>query len=144
MEMLFQRSRDVLAATMATVLFVSAMGCSISESVKSSSKIVSSPFKSSGSSSPGDEYRQDVRDFTAAYLKSGGDAAKLKQEIGSVAEKHGVTDWENNQSTYTGLGEGLAKAGLSEVEFDAYSRTLADTDEQEKWLKEGYDSYEPK
>src|SRR6185503_16178343 len=66
-------------------------GCSISESVKSSSDIISSPSKSSKSSSHGDEYRNDVRDFTATYLKSGGNPEKLEAEISAVAEKRGVT-----------------------------------------------------
>jgi hypothetical protein len=137
--------KAVPAAVLSVVLASSIWGCSLADSSKSSSDIVSSPLKSSsGSSSPSDEYRHDVRDFTAAFLKSGGDASTLKQEIGTVAEKHGVTDWESNKSTYTGLGEGLAKAGVSKIELEAYQRTLADTDEQAGWMKEGYDSYESK
>jgi hypothetical protein len=125
------------------VVAVAVAGCSFVESSKSSSKIVSSPFtSSSNSSSPGDKYRADVRDYTAAYLKSGGNPAELKQSIASVADKHGVSDWEVDQSTYLGLGEGLHKAGLSEAELDAYKSTLAGGAEQENWMQDGYDSYE--
>ena len=144
MEKLSRRSRNGVTAIVLLVVLAPVFGCSLSDSSKSSSDIISSPIKSSsGSSSPSDEYRQDVRDFTAAYLKSGGDASRLKQEIGTVAEKHGVTDWEHNRSTYTGLGEGLRKTGLSKAELQAYQSTLTDSEEQAAWMKEGYDSYNP-
>ena len=135
----------ILPMVVAVLVITGTAACSsISKSVESSSKIVSSPITSlSASSSPGDQYRADVRDFTAAFLKSGGDASQLKSEIAEVAEKHGVTDWERDESTYTGLGEGLRKAGESQAGLDAFKRTLAGNDEQAKWMQEGYDDYEP-
>jgi hypothetical protein len=139
------RARRTLAVAAVFVLVTSALGCSFVESSKSSSKIISSPFKSSSnSSSPEDDYKNDVRDFTAAFLRSGGDASRLKQEVATVAEKHGVSDWEDNSSTFEGLGEGLRKAGLSGAELDAYKRNLASNEEQAGWMQDGYESYEPK
>ncbi len=116
-------------------------GCSLSYSSKSISKSVSSPLiSSSRSSSPEDKYFNDVRDFTAAYVQSGGSADSLRREIGALAEKHGVTDWENDESTYKGIGAGLAKAGRRQLEVDAFKTNLATTHEQSKWLQKGFDS----
>jgi len=116
-------------------------GCSFSYSSKSISKSVSSPFTSSSrSSSPEDKYFNDVRDFTAAYVQSGGNVDGLRREIGALAKKHGVTDWENDESTYKGIGAGLAKAGRRQVEVDAFKTNLTTTPEQAQWLQKGYDS----
>ena len=119
-----------------------AAGCgSFSDSSKSISKSISSPIQSSSrSSSPGDRYKDDVRGFTAAYMKSGGDPSNLKSEVGTVAEKHGVTDWESNKSTYLGIGAGMADAKVTPAELDGYKATITTTEEQAQWMQEGYDS----
>ena len=134
-------------ALLVLVVAVSIAGCgslsdssgSISRSVSTS---ISSPFESSShSSSPEDAYRDDVRDFTAAYLKSGGDPSKLRGEVGTVAKKHGITDWERNPATYQGIGGGLAKGGASQAELDAYKLTIAGGDQQAvQWMQDGYDN----
>lgn len=114
-------------------------GCSASS--KSSSTILSSPSVSlSRSSSPEDAYRSDVRDFTAAHVQSGGTADGLVREIGELAQKHGITDWESHQATFRAVGEGLAKAGYRQVQVDAFKKNLTKTEEQAKWLQEGFDS----
>jgi hypothetical protein len=106
-----------------------------------SSKIISSPITSSSkSSSPEDAYREDVRDYTAAHLKSGGGADDLRREIGKLAAKHGVSDWEGSEATYRGMGEGLAKAGYRQVEVDAFKKNMSETAEQADWIQDGYDS----
>jgi hypothetical protein len=130
------------AVVVAVGLVALGAGCgSLSASSKSISKSISSPFKSSSrSSSPADAYRDDVRDFTAAYMKSGGDPSKLKAEVSSVAEKHGVTDWESSESTYVGIGAGLAEAKVSSAELEAYKKTIATNAEQAQWMQKGYDS----
>ena len=87
-------------------------GCSISASSKSSSD-------SSASSSPESEeaqYRNDVRDYTAAYVKSGGRIEDYRRQLGVLAKQRGITDWEQNPMTYDGIGRGLGKAKVSQVE----------------------------
>jgi hypothetical protein len=118
------------------------LGCgSLSKSSKSISASISSPFTSSSrSSSPGDAYRNDVRDFTAAYMRSGGDPSQLKAQISSVAEKNGVTDWESSEATYTGIGAGMSQADVKPAELEAYKKTIATNDEQAQWMQSGYDS----
>ena len=134
--------RTVSILSILTVwLAVAAGGCSFSESSKSSSKSSSSPFTSSSRSSGSeDEYKADVRDFTAAYFRSNGRPEDLRRKIADLAEKHGVSDWQQHESTYRGVGEGLAKAGVRQVEVDAVKTSLADNEQQARWIQEGYDS----
>lgn len=136
------RASPFFAVLIAVALAGSVAGCgSFSASSKSISKSISSPIKSSSrSSSPGDVYKNDVRDFTAAYMKSGGDPAKLKTEVGTIAEKHGVTDWESSKSTYEGIGAGMAQANVTPAELEAYKKTIATNDQQAQWMQDGYDS----
>lgn len=116
-------------------------GCSLSYSSKSISKSVSSPFTSSSkSSSPEEEEAKEVEETTAAHVEAGGDAMALRREIGAVAAKHGVTDWETDEPTFRGIGAGLAKAGQRQVEVDAFKDVLATSPKQAEWLQGGYDS----
>lgn len=134
------RPRLPMPAVLAALSAVS-MGCSLSDSSVSISKSISSPIASSSrSSSPEDAYTTDVRDFTAAYMKSGGRPEELRREISALAQKHGISDWEQNKATFRGVGAGLAKAGARQVEVDAFKQNLTTTDEQAKWMQEAYDS----
>ena len=94
-------------------------GCSISYSFGKSSDSVSSI---SDSSSPSDDdektaYSQDVRELTIAYLQSGEQPDEYMREIGHIAQAHGVTDWERQQTTFVAIGEGLKRAGIQEAEL---------------------------
>ena len=110
-------------------------------SFSTSSKIISSPFTSSSKSSSREQaYREDVSDYTAAHLQSGGSIDELRRKIGSLAEKYGITDWENNESTFRAIGAGLAKAGYRQVQVDAFKNNMANTPEQAEWLQKGYDA----
>jgi len=137
----------LIVLSIALVVAAYTAGCSFSASSKGSSNSsgsishsVSSPFESSsGSSSPEDAYRTEVKDFTASYVKSGGDTSRLEQEIGKIAEKRGISDWETNEATYNSIGKGLHKAGLSQAELDGYKASLADTETKAGWIQDGYD-----
>jgi len=110
-------------------------------SFSASSKIVSSPFiSSSKSSSPEQAYREDVRDYTAAHLQSGGTVDELRRQIGALAAKHGITDWESSESTFRAIGAGLAKAGYRQVQVDAFKKNMASTPDQAEWMQKGFDS----
>lgn len=114
-------------------------------SFSTSSKIVSSSLASSlrsslRSSSPEAAYREDVRDYTAAHLQSGGTVDELRRHIGELATKHGITDWESSESTFRAIGAGLAKAGYRQVQVDAFKKNMASTPEQAEWIQKGFDS----
>jgi hypothetical protein len=109
-------------------------------SFSASSKIVSSPFiSSSKSSSPEAAYRDDVRDYTAAHVQSGGTVDELRRQIGELAAKHGITDWEDNESTFRAIGAGLAKAGYRQLQVDAFKKNMASTPAQAEWIQKGFD-----
>lgn len=118
------------------VLFITGIlllvGCSISESVKSSfesSSASSESSSSSGSSSKEREsYRNDVRDYTSAYVKSGGQFDSFTRGLDSIAKKHNVTNWEADQDTFVGIGAGLKAANVTQEQFTVWQTNLAGSD----------------
>jgi hypothetical protein len=129
-------------ALVLAVLLVAVSACSFSDSSESISKSVSSPFKSSSDSSGDSEaaYREDVRDYTAAYIRSGGDFEGYERKIGSIAAKHGITDWELDKGTYLAIGQGLRKGGLKPIELAAWKSNLARDDvSRAEMIQKGYD-----
>jgi len=121
------RSWRALQVLGAALLVLSMFGCSISTSISDS---VSSPFKWSSSSleSRTEAYQGDVRDYAEAYAKSSTDMAGFKSGLGSIAGKHGITNWEADEATYVGIGEGLAKAKITEAQYEVYKANLTQGD----------------
>jgi hypothetical protein len=104
--------------------WVSGTGTSISGSFKGLSR-------SSGSGGDGDSssaYRRDVRAYAAEFADVGGSSADFLRGIGQVAEHHGVTHWESNDSTLVAIGEGLRDAGVSPSEIEALGARADDAD----------------
>jgi hypothetical protein len=136
----------ILAGSCLLVLTVA--GCSFvdsSESISDSiSKSSESSSDSSASSSPSEKeaaYRDDIRDYTAAYVRAGGQIDLFWRDVGSIASKHGVSNWESDGATYTGIGEGLAKANVTSTEFRVYKQHLTGYDEKKmQEIQNGYDS----
>ncbi|MCC6765294.1 MAG: putative lipoprotein [Deltaproteobacteria bacterium] len=100
------------------------LGCSFSYSSESSWK----SSKSSSGSSSGDEdkkeaYRNDVRDFTAAWAAGTGDVAGFENGLTTVARRHGITDWEADDATFTAIGAGLKRARVADLA--RYESTVA-------------------
>ena len=130
------------ALLLAAALVVGVSACSFSDSSESLSKSVSSPFKSSSDSSGNSAlaYQADVRDYTAAYIRSGGDYDTFERKIGNVAAQHGITDWELDSGTYLAIGQGLRKGGLKPIELAAWKSNLAGSDlSRADLIQKGYD-----
>ena len=146
------RARLLLLGFFVALVSLGPLGCSISTSPSDSSESSSdasgslsdSSGSSSGSSSPEGKqaaYRDDVRDYTAAYVKSGGRIADFDKKLGQLARSRGITNWEENMATYEGIGRGLAKAGVDGVELDTYVRNLAGGDPKKvAAIQKGYES----
>ena len=147
-----------LLALMATAsLVIAVSGCSFSESSKSSSKsigassksignILSSPSKSSKSSSGGEsegEFHHEVADYTYAYVRSSSSSSNYESFVsglGGIAAKHGVVDWESNSSVYVAVGRGLKKAKLQGTTYETYKKNLAGGDYAKMQdIQKGYD-----
>jgi len=131
-----------LAPLLLAALAMGVSACSLSASSASISDSISSPFKSSSDSS-GDShaaYQADVRDYTAAYIRSGGDYDTFERKIGNVAAQHGITDWELDSGTYLAIGQGLRKGGLKPIELAAWKSNLAGSDlSRADLIQKGYD-----
>lgn len=125
-------------ALVAAMVAWSVAGCSFSYSSDSISK-------SSSSSSPGDKesaYRDDVREYTYAYVESSKDSRVFFRGLTKLAERHGVSDWEGDRATWTGIGQGLAKADVSGATLESYKTSLTGSDPgQMAKIQEGYDAY---
>ena len=122
-------------------LTIAATGCSISDSSVSLSDSSGSSSDSSASSSRtrASEYQDDVRDYTAAYVKSGGQYDTFQSEVARLAKKHGISDWENDKATWVGVGAGLRRGGVAGVPFETYKQNLTSGDTQKmSWLQTGY------
>jgi hypothetical protein len=134
--------RAMLLAVMAVVA-LAVTGCSISNSISDS---ISSPFKwSSRSSDSGDQkesYQRDVRDYTEAYLRSSSDPTGFRNGLASLATKHGISNWEADEATYAGIGEGLGKAKVKQSQVEVFKTNLAGSDPvKAAALQNGYDRY---
>ena len=121
-----ERRRLALACAIGALLLAPA-GCSISHSSESLSKSVSSPFKSSSSSS-GEEadpaYQDEIASFTAGFAGSGGDTATFRRGVASIATRRGINDWEDDDQTCRAIGQGLHKAGLDDGRAEALAGDL--------------------
>jgi len=63
------------------------------------------------------------------------------RKLGDLAKERGITDWETNLVTYEGIGRGLGKAKVSQVELETYTSNLAGMDPAKaKAIKDGYEA----
>jgi hypothetical protein len=133
------------------------LGCSLSDSSRSSSdssksssdsskSSSDSSASSSASSSPGDtEYFDDVRIATEAYAKSGGPFDAYQKKLGDLARDRGVTNWEENLGTYVAIGEGLGSAKASSGLVETFKDRLAppgsvNSPDKRSAIQKGYES----
>lgn len=98
----------------------------------------------SGSSSPSSReagYERDVRDYTSEFVLSGANVDSFRARIGQIAKDHGISDWEQHQATYEGIGRGIKKAKVSGERLKQLEAELAGPNPQSmKWIQSGYDS----
>ncbi len=133
------------------------LGCSLSDSSRSSSDSAKSSSdssksssdssaSSSASSSPGDTaYFDDVRTTTEAYAKSGGPFDAYQKKLGDLARDRGVTNWEENLGTYVAIGEGLGSAKASSGLVETFKDRLAppgsvNSPDKRSAIQKGYES----
>jgi len=132
------------------VVLLLATGCSKSlttqASFGSSSDSSSSPFKSSSKSSSGAEekeqkpedqeapketaYQRDIRNYTTAFAQSAdaADTERFQRELASIAERYGITDWEQVDETYLAVGRGLADSELDDQRVEELAVALSNRD----------------
>ncbi len=140
--------KNILRSVIAVVgiLFLFA-GCSLSYSSGASSDSSKSSSASSGGSEtdPQDAkraYLSDVSTYTSSVAKDGNADAYLR-ELGKIAERHGITDWEQNTETYNAIGTGLRRAGISRDEVKNVYFIPALVAKQKNALMLILESYQP-
>lgn len=128
----------VFMSTMLAACSFSTSSESSSDSSKSSIDIASSPkslFGSSGSSS-GDQkekFQSEVAAYTNDFVTStDGDLAVFRKQLSQLAEKHGVSNWQDDYNTFVGIGRGMKKAGLNKPQISAFTESLAGSDSMKR------------
>ena len=116
--------RSVMLLALACAMVLSA-GCSFVYSSKSSSDILSSPFKSSSKSADDDveeaAFQEEAAGYTSAYVAAGSiDHDSFQKGLSDIAARRGISDWEANPATWTSVGRGLGQAELSEAAVADY------------------------
>jgi hypothetical protein len=141
-------------------------GCALSNSSGSISDSISSPSdwsksssdSSSGSSGGGDNdskdkgeapeapaqtrtYQQDVTQLAFTYGRQGGDIGALRSGVTTLATRRGLTNWEADELTCESIGQGVARAGMSQEAFASFSQQLFGNDPTKvDLLRRGYRS----
>ncbi|MCE9500523.1 MAG: putative lipoprotein [Leptospira sp.] len=115
---------------------------SISNSVKS---ISTSFSNSSSSSSDGKEkaalYKNDVRNLASIYSAKILASSGFQEDLGKVAARYGISNWEKFPETYLAIGQGLKKANITKEEFDLIKREISFSNPgSEKLIQSGFDS----
>ena len=120
------------------------VGCSVSTSSESSaesSKSSASISRSSASAGRKASYREDVRTYTAAYVRSSGPFDVFEKQLGELARQYGVTNWEDDEATYVGIGEGLGEASVGQAQLATYTTHLSRSDPLKmQAIQRGYDT----
>ncbi len=103
---------------------------SVSGSLKSISRSLGSLSRSISKSSKGkkaapeEAYRNDIRSYTALFVRSGGTEEEYLHALSEIASRHGLSQWESEAVTYTAMGEGLRRGGVDRPRFQAFLRDL--------------------
>ena len=103
---------------------------SSSTSSESSSDLASSPSSSVASSKDKKKegYEKDVRNYTAEYVKSSdANIETFQVRLGKIAAQYGLTQWDQDKSTYVAIGRGLRKAGLSKPQYQAFKTSFGES-----------------
>lgn len=137
---------DLSKLAILLVLALIMAGCSISMSSESSSESISTSsdiiFSPSTSSSGGDDdddkdeegegnlYEEDIAALTVLYISHEKNNAEFLRQVGEIATKHGINNWEQEASSYKAMGKALKRAQVNEKDITAipYFKSLAETD----------------
>ena len=130
-----------VTATAGFGCFKSSTSQASSESSSRSSSVSSrSSSGSSSASSREGPYITDVRDYTSEWVLSGGDAEAFRRGVSAIAEKDGITNWEQDDATYEAIGRGLKKSGARGDRYQQLKSTLGGSDAKAAtWIQQGYD-----
>lgn len=87
-----------------------------------------------------ESYRGDLRQYTAAFVQSGGTEQDFMRGVTRIAENHGVANWEAEASTPFAIGQGMRLGNVSEPEMQAFCREFGTDATVAKLAFEGWQS----
>jgi len=73
-------------------------------------------------------YQSDLANTVTLAIKRGTSDEELLEQLGVVAQRHGLSDWETREKTYVGIGAGLRKAGVPESRAQEIAEFVSDGD----------------
>jgi hypothetical protein len=131
----------LIIASLLTVSVVS--GCSFSASSKSSSNLISSPFKSSSNGTKEATYESDAAAYTVAFVSSkNNDVVAFRNGLAKIADTYGVSDWEGNAHSWVSIGRGLKAVDYDNVKVSIFSDLLSASEIQKQLIWHGYNGTE--
>lgn len=125
----------------AALACAASLACSFSYSSESSSDSSKSSKSSSGSSVDDEKaFRNDVSQYTEAFVAAGGEHQDtFFSGLSNLARKRGVSDWESDPSTWEAIGWGLGRSNVNEAQRTAYESAWAGGDaERERAMARGF------
>ena len=107
-----------------------------SVSNSSESSVSSSPSSSDGENS----YEVQIMNYTSAYLTTAEfERDAFSKGIAEIAISNGITSWEDDEATLTGIGRALKKSGISGNVYEVYKKSLANSNEKRmQIIQNGY------
>jgi hypothetical protein len=88
-----------------------------------------------------ERYLEDVRRYTAANVREGVQLETFQKELGELARAHGLTHWEEDETTYVGIGEGLSDAAVGKADLEMYKTSFSRSDPAKmQAIQRGYDT----
>jgi hypothetical protein len=125
-----------------TVAVALACAASLACSFSHSSGSISDSSKSSSGSSADDKkaFRNDVSQYTEAFVEAGGEQQQtFFSGLSDLARKRGVSDWESEPSTWEAIGHGLGRTKVNDAQRTAYETAWASGDaERESAMARGF------
>jgi hypothetical protein len=139
----YSKFKLIVAHVLCVATLLPLSGCSISNSVGSTSDSAGSMAKSSesisgssASSSKSSEkdaaiknthYENETQEFTVSYLRANPDQTdqnSFMKGISAVATRHGIVDWEANPHTYHAIGKGLKNVNITKNQLNNYKQAF--------------------
>jgi hypothetical protein len=134
-----------LAVSFAIIALLSS--CSLSYSSGKSNESSKSSSNSSLSSSDNyvakTQYLDDISEYVATVIVSNLSDDDYMAELGTIAERHCITDWERDEATYRAIGMGFRQAGISKTQVlkTKFVSDVSQTDQNKlKLILTGYHS----
>ena len=137
----FPRNRFGRSAAAAALACAASLACSFSHSsgsLSDSSKSSSGSSNSSGSDTA--QFRNDVTQYTEAYVEAGGTGEEsFFSGLGDLARKRGISDWESEPSTWEAIGRGLGRTHVNDAQRTAYQAAWSGGDaEKQSTMARGF------